>query len=160
MVPTVTPHNMRQHTDEPERSFSAILRGQAGVCRFVITCPNCNHEVNYTGTIVRDVLARGIAYPDIQHDPIGDKNQNMTLKEVTQFVAAKEAGKRSASRHLDTHSIAATSSYKKTKQPKDKNETCFYCGKKATADMHQVVPVKQNVLPLVTSVDIEKRTTT
>lgn len=78
MVPRVTPHNMRQHTDEPERSFSAKLRGQAGVCRFVITCPNCNHEVNYTGTIVRDVLARGIANPDIQHDPIGDKNQNMS----------------------------------------------------------------------------------
>lgn len=84
----------------------------------------------------------------------------MTLEEVTQFVEAKEAGKRSASRLLDTHSIAATSSYKKTKQPKDKNKTCSYCGKKATADMHQVVPVKQNVLPLVTSVDIATRTTT
>lgn len=32
--------------------------------------------------------------------------------------------------------------------------------KKATADMHQVVPVKQNVLPLVTSVDIATKTTT
>lgn len=126
MVARVTPHYMRQDRDEPVRNFSAKLFGQAGVCKFVITCPNCNHEVNYTDTIVRDVLAGGIGDPDIQLD----KNQNMTLEEVTQFVEAKEAGKRSASRLLDTHSIAATSSYKKTKQPKDKNETCSYCGKK------------------------------
>lgn len=119
MIARVTLHNMRQDRDEPVRNFSAKLRGQAGVCKFVITCPNCNHEVNYTDTIVRDVLARGIADPDIQLDLLGDKNQNMTLEEVTQFVEAKEAGKRSASRLLDTHSIAATSSYKKTKQPKD-----------------------------------------
>lgn len=125
MIARVTLHNMRQDRDEPVRNFSAKLRGQAGVCKFVITCPNCNHEVNYTDTIVRDVLARGIADPDIQLDLLGDKNQNMTLEEVTQFVEAKEAGKRSASRLLDTHSIAATSSYKKTKQPKD-----MLCGKK------------------------------
>lgn len=128
MVARVTLHNMRQDRDEQVRNFTAKHRGQAGVCKFVITCPNCNHEVNYTDTIVRD--ARGIADPDIQLDLLGDKNQNMTLEEVTQFVEAKEARKRSASRLLDTHSIAATSSYKKTKQQKDKNETCSYCGKK------------------------------
>lgn len=122
----VTLYNMRQDMDEPVRNFSAKLCGQAGVCKFVITCPNCNHEVNYTDTIVRDVLARGIADPDIQLD----KNQNMTLERVSQFVEAKEAGKRSASRLLDTHSIVATSSYKKTKQPKDKHKTCSYCRKK------------------------------
>lgn len=130
MVARATLHNMRRDRDEQVRNFTAKHRGQAGVCKFVITCPNCYHEVNYTDTIVRDVLARGIAHPGIQLDLLGDKNQNMTLEEVTQFVEAKEAGKRSASRLLDTHSIAATSSYKKTKQPKDKNEKCSYCGKK------------------------------
>ncbi|XP_062586740.1 uncharacterized protein LOC134248350 [Saccostrea cucullata] len=132
MVARVTLHNMRQDRDEPVRNFSAKLRGQAGVCKFVITCPNCNHEVNYTDTIVRDVLARGIADPDIQLDLLGDKNQNMTLEEVTQFMEAKEAGKRSASRLLDTNAAATTSCYKRTKQIalKDKNETCSYCGKK------------------------------
>lgn len=39
--------------------------------------------INYTDTIVRDVLARGIADPDIKPDLLGDKNQNMTLEEVT-----------------------------------------------------------------------------
>lgn len=79
MIARVTLHNMRQDRDEPVRNFSAKLRGQAGVCKFVITCLNCNHEVNYTDNIVRDVLARGIADPDIQLDLLGDKNQNMTL---------------------------------------------------------------------------------
>lgn len=56
MVVRVTLHNMRQDRDEPVRNFSVKLRGQAGVCKFVNTCPNCNHEVNYTATIVRYVL--------------------------------------------------------------------------------------------------------
>lgn len=82
---------MRQYRDDLVRNFSAKLRGQPGVCKFVITCPNCNHEVNYTDTIVRDVLARDIADLDIQLDLLGDKKQNMTLEEVTKFVEAKEA---------------------------------------------------------------------
>lgn len=75
MVARVTLHNMRQDRDEQVRNFTAKHRGQAGVCKFVITCPNCNHEVNYTDTIVRDVLARGIADPDIQLDLLGDKTK-------------------------------------------------------------------------------------
>ena len=46
--------------------------------------------------ILRDVLVRGIADPEIQFDIFGDKNQNMTLEEIFRFVEAKEAGKRSA----------------------------------------------------------------
>ena len=52
---------------------------------------------------------------------------------MSQFIEAKEEGKRSASRILDSHAAeAASSSYKKTKQTavKDKNDTCSYCGKK------------------------------
>ncbi|CAG2218786.1 unnamed protein product [Mytilus edulis] len=97
------------------------------------TCPTCNTDVNYTDTIIRDVLARGISDPEIQLDLLGDKNQDMTLEEVTQFVEAKDSGKRSASRLLDSQTVqAASSSYKKAKQTavRDKNEVCTYCGKK------------------------------
>ncbi|CAG2214207.1 unnamed protein product [Mytilus edulis] len=113
MVARVTLHNMRQDRDEP--------------------CPTCNTDVNYTDTIIRDVLARGISDPEIQLDLLGDKNQDMTLEEVTQFVEAKDSGKRSASRLLDSQTVqAASSSYKKAKQTavRDKNEVCTYCGKK------------------------------
>ncbi|VDH93756.1 Hypothetical predicted protein [Mytilus galloprovincialis] len=112
MVARVTLHNMRQDRDEPVRSFCARLRGQAGVCKFFIQCPTCNTHVNYTDTIIRDVLARGISDPEIQLDLLGDKNQDMTLEEVTQFVEAKDSGKRSASRLLDSQTVqAASSSY-------------------------------------------------
>ena len=74
----------------------------------------------------------GHSDPEIQLD-LGDKNQDMTLEEVTQFVEAKDSGKRSASLLLDSQVVqAASSSYKKAKQTavRDKNEICSYCGKK------------------------------
>ncbi len=82
MVSRVTLHNMRQDRDEPVRSYFARLNGQAGVGKFIMKCSNCQQDVNYTDSIVHDVLARGIADPDIQLDLLGDTNQNMTLEEV------------------------------------------------------------------------------
>ncbi|CAC5412701.1 unnamed protein product [Mytilus coruscus] len=92
MVARVTLHNMRQERDEPVRNF----------CKFLIKCHTCNTDVNYTDTIIRNVLARGISDPEIQLDRLGNKNQDRTLEEVTQFVEAKDSGKRSASRLLDS----------------------------------------------------------
>jgi hypothetical protein len=58
-----------------------------------------------------------ISDPEIQFDLLWDKNQDMTLEEVTQFVEAKDSGKRSASRLQDSGVVqAASSSYKKAKQ--------------------------------------------
>lgn len=141
MVARVTLNNMTQDRDETVRSFGARLRGQAGVCKFLITCPSCNHEVNYTDTVLRDVLTRGLNDPEIQLDLLGDKNQDMTLEQVFQFVEAKEAGKRSASKLLDSHGAeAASSTYRRTKtaahvmaKKTDKqllDAPCSYCGKK------------------------------
>jgi len=133
MVDRVTLHNMHQDRDETVRSFGARLCGQAGICKFLIKCPSCDAEVNYTEAIMRDVLTRGIADPEIQLDLLGDKKQDMTLEDVFQFIEAKESGKRSASTLLDTHSVeAASSAYQKAKQVtiKDRNDPCSYCGKK------------------------------
>ena len=60
MVARVTLHNMRQDRDEPVRGFGARLRGQAGVCKFLIKCTGCDVDVNYTEAILRDVLSRGM----------------------------------------------------------------------------------------------------
>ena len=85
----------------------------------MIKCPGCDIEVNYTDAILRDVLTKGIADPEIQLDLLGDKNLDMTLEEVFKFVEAKESGKRSASKLLDTHSVdAASSAYRKSKSDK------------------------------------------
>lgn len=136
MVARVALHQMKQDRDETIRSYGARIRGQASVCKFIMKCTNCDNDVNYTDQILRDVLTKGISDPDIQQDVLSDKKQDMSLEEVFQFVEAKEAGKRSASRLLDSHPVdAATSSYKRNKKeqiPKDvhKTEPCGYCGKK------------------------------
>lgn len=78
MVARVALHNVRHDRDEPVRNFSAKLCGQVGLCEFVMKFSHCNYEVNYTDTIVRNVLARGIADPDIQLDLL-EENKTITL---------------------------------------------------------------------------------
>ena len=138
MVARVQLHNMRQDRDETIRSFGARLRGQAGVCKFLVTCPGCNIEVNYTENVLRDVLTRGLADSEIQLDLLGERNQDMSLEEVFQFIEAKEAGKRSAGRLSQSHSTdAAQSQYRRAKNDEvkqrkdgDANELCSYCNKR------------------------------
>ena len=138
MVARVQPHNMHQDRHETVRSFGARLRGQAGIWKFNTQCPECHTSVNYTEHILRDVLTRGVADSEIQLDLLGDKNQDMTLEEVFLFVEAKESGKRSADRLLQTQGDdAARSQYRSAKQMELKNrrpanphpDPCHYCGK-------------------------------
>ena len=65
MVARVQLHNMRQDRDETIRSFGARLRRQAGICKFLVTCPGCNMEVNYTENVLRNVVTRGLADDEI-----------------------------------------------------------------------------------------------
>ena len=74
------------------RSFGTGFRGQAGVCKFQVTCRGCNAEVNYTENVLHDVLTRSLANSEIQLDLLGDRNQDMSPEEVFQFPEAKEAG--------------------------------------------------------------------
>lgn len=137
MVARVQLSDMKQDRDEAIRNFGARLRGQASVCKFTTACPSCNTAVNYTDNILRDILVKGLADNEIQLDLLGDKNQDMSLEEVFQFVEAKEAGKRSAGHLLQSQGAEAIrSQYRKTRQeevkqnavradpPKDKNELC------------------------------------
>ena len=154
MVARVTLNNMHQDRDETIRSFGARLRGQAGVCKYAIECPECEHDVDYTEPILRDVLSRGIEDSDIQLELLGHINQDMTLEEVFRFVEAKEAGKRSASRLLDSQAAEAiSSSYNRHKRDviveqyaargdnnhnaargDNNHKLCSYCGRKGHGD--------------------------
>ena len=71
MIARVTLNNSHQDRDEPIRSFCARLRGQANVCNYTIDCPNCQHRVDYTEPILRDVICRGLEDSDIQLDLLG-----------------------------------------------------------------------------------------
>jgi len=81
------------------------------------TKAECDEMVNFADEILRDVLARGIVDDEIQLDLISDQNQKMKIEEMIRFVEARESGKRSASRLLDTPSVnAASSMYRRNKQ--------------------------------------------
>ena len=129
MIARVTLNNSHQDRDEPIRSFCARLRGQANVCKYVIDCPNCDHKVDYTEQILRDVICRGLEDSDIRLDLLGQTNQDMTLDEVLSFVEAKETGKRSASKLFQQdENNAIRSSYRRAESID--SPSCTYCGKK------------------------------
>ena len=54
MVARVELHDMHQDVDEAVRPFAARVKGQAGVCRYIMSCPSCNGDVNYTDEIMKD----------------------------------------------------------------------------------------------------------
>lgn len=140
MVSRFTLHNMQQDHEEPVRAFGARIKGQALTCEFSLKCGGCQETVNYTDEVLRDVLSRGIADTEIQLDLLGDQKQDMSLEEMFKFVEAKESGKRSATRLIQTHntSAARNSTYTQGKKeiwkPQTGNESehmlCSYCGKR------------------------------
>ena len=150
MVARYALHDMRQGREEQIRSFYARIKGQADSCDYRNKCTNseCNEMVDFAGEILRDVLARGIVDDEIQLDLISDQNQKMTIEEMIKFVEARESGKRSASRLLDTPSVnAASSTHRRNKQQEvrtrgtarpdlkpehtfDPNALCRFCAEK------------------------------
>ena len=132
---------MQQDHDEPIRTFGARIRGQASMCNFNITCSSatCEQVTSFMDQILRGVLVRGVADYEIRLAILQDINQNMSLEQAFQFIEAKEAGKRSASKMLESQEVAATRSrYRQSKfpfkNPADKppppqNDICLYCGK-------------------------------
>ena len=139
MVAHVQLHNMRQDRDEMIHSFSACIRGQASICKFLIKFPGCDTDVNYTENILCDIVTCGLLDSEIQLDLLGEKNQDITLEEVFKLTEAKEAGERSAGRLLKTQRADTThSQYCRGKQEDlknnkihNKNEKCSYCRKQS-----------------------------
>ena len=154
MVARVQLHNMTQDRDEPVRTFTARLKGQASVCQFSVECTGCKVQVDYSDIIIRDAMIRGLYDEDIRLDILGDSDlAQKTLEDATAAIEAKESGKRTASRLMPrpgaepASSSAGLSSYQKLnkrqqpgkhnppatpKQPQQaaQNECCGYCGQR------------------------------
>ncbi|KAJ8369166.1 hypothetical protein SKAU_G00091940 [Synaphobranchus kaupii] len=126
MVAQVAQSNMRQGYEEPIRSFHARIKGQADTCKRDTTQCDCPRH-------------RGLA----DFDLLGEKNQDMPLKDMIEYIEAKESGKRSASRLLDPQSTdTISSSYRRGKQQDARTRggarpekstakpegVCIYCG--------------------------------
>ena len=81
MVAKVALNEIRQDRDEPIRSFGARIRGQAGVCKYLLEC-TCGRDINYSTHILRDIVIWDLADPEIQLDLLSNANQDMTLDRV------------------------------------------------------------------------------
>ena len=141
MVARFMLNQMQQDSDEPVRKFGARIKGQASICKYTTPCQNCDTKMDYTEEILRDVLARGLSDTEIQLSLLSDKNQNMSLEEMYNFVESKESGKRSIDKLSQAIGASAmrSSTYNRGKkesprQPFNeqpaKNDECQYCGQK------------------------------
>ncbi|XP_029282003.1 uncharacterized protein LOC115004500 [Cottoperca gobio] len=112
MVARVALSNMRQGHEEPIRTFHARIKGQADTCKYEMKCTKaeCDQVNDFREEILRNVIARGIADQEIQLDLLGEKNQDMPLKDMIEYIGAKESRKRSSSRLLDPQGADAISS--------------------------------------------------
>lgn len=145
MVARLRLQQMRQDRDEPARTFSARLKGQASVCQYNISC-ECGAQPSYSDQMIRDTLIIGLADDDIRLDVLGQANQDMSLDETIRFIEAKESGKRSAGRiNPNTTAVpmaidAASSTYRQMERrrlqgrPQDRRtniqtQPCSHCGK-------------------------------
>ena len=87
------------------------------MCNYVVT-GKCEHNgditLNYSDSMIRDVLITGLADDDIKRDVLSHTKQDMSLADLVAFVEAKEAGKISSARLSGTHMAnAIRSSYKR-----------------------------------------------
>ena len=106
---------MNQSLDEPIRTFAARVRGKAETCGFsTSTKCRCGEELqaNYTEEVIRDVLLAGICDMDIRREALSmpgilDKNTN----EVVSIIEGREMARNAT----PTPSVAAMSSYRRTK---------------------------------------------
>ena len=157
MVARVELHDMHQDVDEGIRSFTARVKGPANVCEYILTCPSCSCDVNYTEEIMKDIIVKGISDSEIQLDILSDHNQKMTLENIMRYVEAKEAGKRSASKLMSNvqNACGSRSAYKKAQKSqklRQPNEVaCSYCGKTGHGKNSPVGIRKKNVKRMVRS---------
>ena len=61
---------VQQESDESVRPFAARVRGKVDTCAYITKC-TCLREVDFTDSIIRDVLVAGIADLDIRREVLG-----------------------------------------------------------------------------------------
>ena len=79
MVARAALYATHQDRDEPVRTFAARARGQARTCKFTLDCPQCSTAVDFTDTMIRDVVTRALDDQEIQQDLQGDRNKEPML---------------------------------------------------------------------------------
>ena len=110
-----------QDHGENVRSFYAKVKGKAATCSYTIKCTSdtCNRIIDFTDTMVKDVVIANLADEDIKKDVLGwSELDDSNLDDTIKFIEAKEMARDALSRPPTN---AGLSNYKKGKQvPKQK----------------------------------------
>ena len=109
-----------QASGQSIRNFHASLKGQAKLCLFKASCPDCQTIVDYSEEVILDQLVRGINDKEILADLLGETKTDMPLQDVVEYIARKEQAKTEQS----TVSCEQTNS---VQQSPGKSFSCWAC---------------------------------
>ena len=79
-------HNMKQDHDEPVQKYVSRLKGKAFHCKLSSTCPTCNTGVDFSESLIIDIICKGLYDQEIQTQLIACYQQDMTLTQIMQFI--------------------------------------------------------------------------
>ena len=81
---------MQQEREESFRAFAGPVRGKAETCAYITKCTSLR-EVDFTDSIIRDVLIAGNADMDIRHEVLGTSAiLDRTVNDVISLDESKE----------------------------------------------------------------------
>jgi len=121
--------NLTRCDSETVRSLFAKIRGKGITCNHSLTCGVCDHKVDFTNIIAKDVLISGLADEEVKCDVLGCHDlDTKTADETVMFIEAKEIARDALTRSSTASAISST--YKKnSKDPKNLKKTpCKDCG--------------------------------
>ena len=112
--------NMSQQRDEQFRIFASRVRGKAETCNYKTRC-SCNNIIDFTDSIIRDILIAGIEDSDIRREVLGVKDiLDTPINDIISLVESKEMARDALPLPVGN---VSSSSYRrnKSKQP-DKSQ--------------------------------------
>ncbi len=110
--------SVKQDHGETIREFYANVKATAATCNYTIRCPNtccaAQQPIDYTSSIVKDVLVAGIADGDIRKDVLGwAELDSKNDKDLVAFIEAKELARNAWNSTPVAGAAAVMSGYKK-----------------------------------------------
>ena len=102
------------------REFYANVRAAASTCEFVIKCPHqccvARGNIDYTSSVVKDIIVAGIADAEIRKDVLGHPDlDTKSDKDIVRLVEEKEIARNAC--NVTRSDVAGMSSYRR--QAKD-----------------------------------------
>jgi hypothetical protein len=121
----------KQDHGESTRIFSAKLKGKAATCTYSVNCTSntCTQLIDFTDTIVKDVLVAGLVDEEIKKEVLGwSELDNKSLDELVTFIEAKEMARNALNKQSVTAAVSSYKSKLKNDTKPTSKTSCKKCG--------------------------------